>query len=131
MRRGVNADNANMGLHLQRIRRYLGVKQTTLAAELGMSQPEISRLERQKVIDGERLQQISDILGISPEVIITFDVNKTISTINASPAGQNKRVTGKPDLSEKIVELYERLLESEREKGKLMEQHGETYRTKN
>jgi transcriptional regulator with XRE-family HTH domain len=96
-----------------------------------MSQPEISRLERQKVIDGERLQQISDILGISPEVIITFDVNKTISTINASPAGQNKRVTGKPDLSEKIVELYERLLESEREKGKLMEQHGETYRTKN
>lgn len=110
----------HIGQNVQRVRMYFGVKQEALAANLGINQQEISRIEQQDKIEEETLSQIADALGTCPEVIKDFDVESTINNINnigddtfeqSSPS-----ITQQFHLLEKIIELYERLLQSEREK---------------
>lgn len=110
----------HIGQNVQRVRMYFGVKQEALAANLGINQQEISRIEQQDKIEEETLSQIADALGTCPEVIKDFDVESTINNINnigddtfeqSSPS-----ITQQFHLFEKIIELYERLLQSEREK---------------
>ena len=61
---------------------YLGVKQEALATDLGISQQEVSRIERDHKIEETRICQIADALGVSPEIIRYFDENKAIYHIN-------------------------------------------------
>ncbi len=62
---------------------YFGVKQEALAADLGISQQEVSKIEQQEEIEEEMLSQIAGVLGgISPEVIRDFDVERAIYNIN-------------------------------------------------
>ena len=116
----------HMGTNLQRIRVYLGVKQDTLATEVGLSQQTISKIEQQEEIEEESLLKIAEALGVSPELIRSFDEEKAVYNINnhnyreatinegAAPVVQQINPV------EKIVELYERLLQSEREKIELL-----------
>jgi transcriptional regulator with XRE-family HTH domain len=112
------------GPNVQRIRVYLGVKQEALAAALGISQQEVSKIESQAKIDDQLLSQIAVALGVSVEVIKNFDVEKAIYNINSYKdatisAGATTAVyvaSQQINPIEKIVELYERLLQSEREK---------------
>ena len=103
---------------------YFGVKQEALAADLGISQQEVSKIEQQEEIEEEMLSQIACVLGISPEVIRDFDVEKAIYNINN--IRDNTFEQGATSIAqqfnpiEKIVELYERLLKSEREKIELL-----------
>lgn len=112
------------GPNVQRIRVYMGVKQEALAAALGISQQEVSKIESQAKIDDQLLSQIAVALGVSVEVIKNFDVEKAIYNINSYKdanisAGATTAVyvaSQQINPIEKIVELYERLLQSEREK---------------
>ena len=52
------------GRNVQRVRMYFGVKQEALAADLGISQQEVSRIEQQEEIEEEVLSQIASVLGI-------------------------------------------------------------------
>jgi transcriptional regulator with XRE-family HTH domain len=103
---------------------YFGVKQEALAADLGISQQEVSKIEQQEEIEEEMLSQIACVLGISPEVIRDFDVEKAIYNINN--IRDNTFEQGATSIAqqfnpiEKIIELYERLLQSEREKVDLL-----------
>lgn len=115
----------HVGRNLQRIRVYLGMKQEALASDLGVSQQEISKIEKQDEIEDGLLTKIAEVLGISTDVIKDFDVEKAICNIN-----NYKDVTISPGATatvyaahtqqinplEKVVELYERLLKSEQEK---------------
>lgn len=115
----------HVGRNVQRIRTYFGLKQDALAADLGISQQEVSKIEQQEEIDDEVLPQIAEILGVSAEVIRDFDIERAIYTINQSyqdatiSEGENACVLQINPL-EKVVELYERLLNSEREKIELL-----------
>ena len=115
----------HVGRNLQRIRVYLGMKQEALASDLGVSQQEISKIEKQDEIEDGLLTKIAEVLGISTDVIKDFDVEKAICNINnykdatISPgatatvyAAHNQQINP----IEKVVELYERLLKSEQEK---------------
>ena len=122
------ASQRHVGRNLQRIRVYLGMKQEALAADLGISQQEISKIEKQDEIEDKLLTQIATALGVSAEVIRDFDVERAIYNINSykdatiSP-GATATVyahTQKINPLDKIVELYERLLQSEREKIELL-----------
>ena len=122
------ASQRHVGRNLQRIRVYLGMKQEALAADLGISQQEISKIEKQDEIEDKLLTQIATALGVSAEVIRDFDVERAIYNINSykdatiSPGATATVYAHTKQINplDKIVELYERLLQSEREKIELL-----------
>lgn len=115
----------HIGRNIQKIRVYLGMKQEALAADLGVSQNVISKIEKESEIEEGLLNKIASVLAISAEVIKDFDVERAICNINnykdatISP-GATATVyaahTQQINPLEKLVELYERLLKSEQEK---------------
>ena len=118
------ANRRHVGNNLQKIRVYFGMKQEALAADLGVNQQVISKIEKQEEIEEGLLNQIASVLGISAEVIKDFDVEKAIYNINN--IRDNTFEQGSTSIAQqfnpvdKIVELYERLLQSEREKVELL-----------
>lgn len=113
------------GRNLQKVRVYLGVKQEGLAYDLGISQSEMSKIEQQSEIDDELLSRIGNALGISPEIIRDFDLERAIYNISnnyndATISDGGTAIALQINPIDKIVELYERLLQSEREKIELL-----------
>jgi transcriptional regulator with XRE-family HTH domain len=110
----------HMGRNLQKVRVYLGFKQDALASDLGLNQQAISKIEQQDEIDDELLKKIAETLGVSPDLIKNFDEERAVYNINNFR--DNTLQEGATAIAqqfnpvEKIVELYERLLKSEREK---------------
>ena len=121
----------HVGRNLQRIRVYLGMKQEALAADLGVNQQVISKIEKQEEIEEGFLKRIAEVLGISEEVIKDFDVEKTIFNINhhnykdanISEGATTYAIVQQMNPLEKIVELYERLLKSEQDKIEILKKH--------
>ena len=117
------------GRNVKRIREILGIKQEALASDLGLSQQAISQLEQKEALDKDMLEKIAGALKVSPDAISNFNEENTIyniqhnhdgSTVNNSPNHQyNYQCTFNP--FDKIVDLYEALLKSEREKNVLLE----------
>lgn len=111
-----------IGRKIERIRRLKGIKQDVLAADLGISRQSLSRIEQSDSIDDERLEQVAKALGVSIEAIREFDEDLPIhsfNTFNAQCTGFNFNCTFNP--IEKIVELYDALLKSQKEKIDLLE----------
>lgn len=118
----------HLGRKISRIRELRGMKQEALAAELGISQQAISKLEQSEEIEDSTLEKVAKVLGVSAEAIknysdetiITYINNFNDSSTNNGPLN-NYHCTFNP-LDELIKalnankELYERLLASEREK---------------
>jgi len=112
------------GKNLQKVRVYLGFKQDALATDLGMSQQAVSKIEQQEEIDEELLIRIAGVLGVSPDLIKEFDEEKAIYNINSnnyreatiSEGATANAISQQVNPIDKIVELYERLLKSEKEK---------------
>ena len=121
----------DVGRNLQRIRVYLGMKQEALAADLGVNQQVISKIEKQEEIEEGFLKRIAEVLGISEEVIKDFDVEKTIFNINhhnykdanISEGATTYAIVQQINPLEKIVELYERLLKSEQDKIEILKKY--------
>ena len=121
----------HVGRNLQRIRVYVGMKQEALAADLGVNQQVISKIEKQEEIEEGFLKRIAEVLGISEEVIKDFDVEKTIFNINhhnykdanISEGATTYAIVQQINPLEKIVELYERLLKSEQDKIEILKKH--------
>ena len=121
----------HVGRNLLRIRVYLGMKQEALAADLGVNQQVISKIEKQEEIEEGFLKRIAEVLGISEEVIKDFDVEKTIFNINhhnykdanISEGATTYAIVQQINPLEKIVELYERLLKSEQDKIEILKKY--------
>lgn len=121
----------HVGRNLQRIRVYLGMKQEALAADLGVNQQVISKIEKQEEIEEGLLTKIAEVLGVSTEVIKDFDVEKTIFNIshhnyrdaNIAEEATTYAIVQQINPLEKIVELYERLLKSEQEKIEILKNY--------
>lgn len=121
----------HVGRNLQRIRVYLGMKQEALAADLGVNQQVISKIEKQEEIEEGFLKRIAEVLGISEEVIKDFDVEKTIFNINhhnykdanISEGATTYAIVQQINPLEKIAELYERLLKSEQDKIEILKKY--------
>lgn len=109
------------GRKIARYRSFKGIKQDSLAKQLEISQTEMSRIESQETIDDLLFSQIAEALGVSSEFLDNFDENTALfnisNNIENSPISENS--TGINQVFnplDKVVELYERLLESEKEK---------------
>ncbi|SDA90975.1 Helix-turn-helix [Algoriphagus alkaliphilus] len=109
------------GRKIARYRNFKGIKQDSLAKQLNVSQTELSRIENQETIDDQLFGQIANALGVTPEFLDNFDEHSALynisNNIDNSPISENS--TGINQVFnplDKVVELYERLLESEKEK---------------
>jgi len=108
------------GRNIKRFREMLGIKQETLAQELGedWTQSKVSHLETKETVDPGILEHVAKILKVPVEAIKNFDEEAAIvniqnnydgSTLNHSANYQyNYQPTFNP--VDKVVELYERLL---------------------
>ncbi|MGN7786849.1 helix-turn-helix transcriptional regulator [Niabella sp. 22666] len=115
----------HQGRNVKRFREMLGIKQEALALDLGddWNQRKISLLEQKEEIDDPLLKQIADVLKVPIEAIKNFDEEAAISYINTfndnSKGDFNYHCTFNP--IDKIVELYEKLVASEKEKVELLQ----------
>lgn len=120
----------HLGRKISRIRELRGMKQEALATELGISQQAISKIEQSEEIEDSTLEKIANILGVTSQAIKEYSdeaVFNIISNTFHNTSSDNSTLIAsslnyQPTFNtiEKIVELYERLLASEREKNELL-----------
>jgi len=120
----------HQGRNVKRFREMLGIKQESLAFDLGneWNQKKISMLEQKDVIEEELLDQISQALKIPVEAFQNFDEEQAVNVIantfniekeayigyskpvfNINPLNEFKK------LHEEKIALYERMLKEKDE----------------
>lgn len=131
----MNAENTKAvheGRNVKRIREMLGVKQETLASELGFNQQKISLLEQKETIEPEILQQVAEVLKVPVEAIKNFDEQAAVNIIsntfhdtkgfiNYNPSYTFNPLDKYVEAMEENKKLYERLLQAEKEKAELLQ----------
>lgn len=115
---------SHIGRKISRIRELRGMKQEALAQALGVSQQTVSIMENSEEIDDVRLKDVAEALGVSAEAIKNFSeeaVFNYFSNFYDSSTGQvnNNNCTFNP--LDKVVELYERLVQAEKDKVSYLE----------
>lgn len=122
----------HIGRKIGRIREMKGIKQEALAIELGVSQQTVSNIEKSSKVEDEVLEKIAKALGVTGDAIRNFSeeaVTNYFNTFNQSVSssnfGHNNTCTFNPldklvELFEENKKLYERLLDSEREKVEML-----------
>jgi transcriptional regulator with XRE-family HTH domain len=114
-------ETMNIGRKISRIRELRGMKQETLAQELGVSQQAVSKLEQSESVDDDKLQLVAEKLGVTVEAIKNFNEESVFNNISNTFHDHASLINCQFNPIEKIVELYERLLKTEREKIELLE----------
>jgi transcriptional regulator with XRE-family HTH domain len=61
------SETLHIGRKISRIRELRGMKQEALAAELGISQQAVSKIEQSAEVEEESLNKIAKALGVSVE----------------------------------------------------------------
>lgn len=126
----------NIGRKISRIRELRGMKQATMAIELGIAQQNVSKLENRDEIGDKLLEKVAKILGVRPEGIRNFQEGDLQEIITCMKSKEEKEmlINYSPpfDPMEKIVELYEekvalleRLVKCEEEKVEILLKHME------
>ncbi len=127
----------HIGRNIARIREMRGMKQETLAELLGVSQQKISVFENAEALEDTKLEPIAKALEISMEALKNFSedafFNIISNTFNTNDNGiailrtEIYQPTFNPldkllESYEENRKLYERLLETEREKSRVIEE---------
>ncbi|WP_394775831.1 helix-turn-helix domain-containing protein [Flavobacterium sp.] len=116
----------HIGRNISRIRELRGIKQEILAEAIGVSQQTVSSIEGSEEVEFKRLVEIAKVLGVSVEAIENFSEENMINyfnTFNDSPnnifANNNNTCNFNP--LDKVIELYERLVQVEKDKNEFLE----------
>lgn len=121
----------HIGHKISRIRELRGLKQEALAFELKVSQQTVSKIEQSETVEEQILEQIAQILGVPVEGIKNFSeeavFNIIANTFNNESVAYVENYKCNFNPLDKLIEafeenrkLYERLLQSEREKVELL-----------
>ncbi|RYE38185.1 MAG: XRE family transcriptional regulator [Sphingobacteriales bacterium] len=117
----------HIGRNISRIRELRNMKQEALAQAMGVTQQAISNLENSAAVDESRLEDVAKALGVSAEAIKAFSDEGVINYFSThydnstGPFGPYSNVNCNFNPLDKVVELYERMLEMERERNRLLE----------
>lgn len=71
-------ETTHLGRKISRLLELRGMKQETLAEQLGISQQSVSKIEQSENIEEATLEKISKVLGLSKEAIKSFNENSLI-----------------------------------------------------
>ncbi|GEP91717.1 DNA-binding transcriptional regulator, XRE family [Chitinophaga terrae (ex Kim and Jung 2007)] len=108
----------NIGQKIARLREIRGIKQADLARRLGVTQQALSKMENAESMDDKRLEKVAAALEVSPDVIRNFREEVIINNIYDQ---NNTIINYQFNPFEKIVALYDQLLETERKRIELLE----------
>ncbi|WP_442589503.1 helix-turn-helix domain-containing protein [Pedobacter sp. AW31-3R] len=109
----------SIGRKIARVRELKGIKQEGLAIDLGLNQQAISKMERSESIDIEMLRKIARALQVPVQIIENFDEQMLLDYFDD---GGHSSFKCNFKLIDKVWELYERLILTEREKNDLLRQ---------
>jgi len=109
----------HIGKKITRIRELRGMKQEALATELGISQQAVSKIEQSPDVEEAALNKIAAALGVTVEALKNFTEDAIFNNINNF---HDHSIQNNFNPIEKVIELYERLLQSEREKSELLKE---------
>ncbi len=118
----------HIGRNISRIRELRGMKQEALAQAIGSNQQAISGIEGSEEVDAKKLVEIAKALGVTVEAIENFSEESVFSYFNnfydnstnqGQVNGPNNNCTFNP--LDKVVELYERLVQAEKDKVEFLE----------
>ena len=114
----------HQGRNIKRFREILGIKQEALAFDMGVSQSSISDYESKETLDDKVLEKIAGFLKVPVEAIKNFDENSAINVIantfnnhdHSNPQFASI-INNSPNFNplDKMVELYERMLQQQKE----------------
>ncbi len=119
--------NNHIGRKIGRIRELRGMKQETLAEELGISQQAVSNIENSEKVDDTKLEEIAKALGVTKEGIENFSeeniLNIISNTFTSNDSSTINAINVQPNFNplDKVVELYERLVQAEKDKVSYLE----------
>ena len=124
----------HLGRKISRLRELRGMKQETLAEQLGISQQAVSKIEQSENVEEHTLERIAKALSVTPAAIKNFSEEAVInniqnnyegSSIHGGSVGQQYCTFNPLDKYIEAVEenkkLYEALLKEKDEKIALME----------
>jgi transcriptional regulator with XRE-family HTH domain len=115
----------HIGRNISRIRELKDMKQEALAQALGTSQQTVSAIENSETIDDEKLKEVAIALGISVEAIKNFSEEAVFNYFNTF-YDNSQGTIGNQNICnfnplDKVIELYERLVQAEKDKNEHLE----------
>ncbi|MEP6805494.1 MAG: helix-turn-helix transcriptional regulator [Flavobacterium sp.] len=119
----------HIGRNISRIRELRGMKQEALAFAIGLSQQSVSNIEGSENVDEEKLNAIAEVLGVSVEAIKNYSDETVLNVINntftntSHDSSTINSISIQPNFNplDKVIELYERLVQVEKEKIEYLE----------
>ena len=124
----------HQGQNVRFFRNARNMKQEDFANRIGVKQPAVTRIERQSYIETPMLTKCAEVLGISVDLLKEFEPEKMFDnyTYNidkiqdsagcifgqkeSTNTNHNYPLEKLMELNQKNAELYERLLQAEKEK---------------
>ena len=112
----------HQGRNVKRFREIQGIKQNILADETGYSQQTISRFETQEVLEDDALEKIAKALHVSVDALKKCDDDIAVNIIS-NTFNEQSVIAYQYSFSpiDKIITLYERLLEAKQDQVALLE----------
>lgn len=117
----------HIGRNISRIRELREMKQEVLAIAIGVSQQTISNIENSETVDEDKLQAIAEVLGVSAEAIKNYSDETVLNVINNTFTSHDSSTINainiQPNFNplDKVIELYERLVQAEKDKVEYLE----------
>jgi transcriptional regulator with XRE-family HTH domain len=116
----------HIGRKIERVRRLRGMTQTDLGHALGISKQAVSKMEQTEKIDDSKIKEVAKALGVTEDGLKSFNEEKVLyNTINfyegsggvssASISANNIETLNNFPI-EKTIELFEKLLQKERDR---------------
>jgi len=103
------------------------MKQEALAQALGTNQQTISAIENSETIEDGKLAEIAKALGVTVEAIKNYSDETILSVINNTFNSHDNSTLNAINIQpsfnplDKVVELYERLVQAEKDKVEYLE----------
>jgi len=117
----------HIGRKISRIRELRDMKQEALAQALGTNQQTISAIEHSETIEDGKLAEIAKALGVTVEAIKNYSDETILSVINNTFNSHDNSTLNAINIQpsfnplDKVVELYERLVQAEKDKVEYLE----------
>ncbi|MBF7092110.1 helix-turn-helix transcriptional regulator [Flavobacterium sp. ALJ2] len=113
----------HIGRNISRIRELKGMKQEALAFAIGLTQQSVSNIEASENVDEEKLIEVAKALGVSVEAIKNFTEENVINYFNNIYDNGVFNTGNYCNFNplDKVVELYERLVQAEKDKNEYLE----------
>lgn len=117
---------SNHGPNVRRWREWRNINQDVLAEQIGVSQATLSSYEKKDKLEQDILEKIAKVLDIPVEAITELGENSAINIVASTlTANDNAAIISYyPSFNpiDKIVELYDKLLQSEKEKVEMLQE---------